>query len=119
MKEVAKKKLSPQEQEAKMSVLKEIMDDMDSLMSSDLDKKKAMKVSVLAKEPKGLKLGLDQAESLIEGDSILPDSELGEDCGDSDLEIEDEDSALSSEDIDKKIAKLLSLKDQKNVKAPF
>lgn len=124
-----KKKLSPEEQDAKMSVLKDIMGDMDSLMCGALDGKKKMKVSVASDSKKGLAEGLDKAEDIM-GNSE-PYSKFGsnQDAGalmseedyaaDSELEPELDDESLSSDEIDAKIKKLLAIKEQKSVKAPF
>lgn len=130
-----KKKLSPQEQDAKMSVLKEIMGEMDGLMSNDLDTKKKMKVSVMADSKKGLEKGLDKAEDIVDsqkngvtypkfGSAQEPGALMNEDdlACDSSMEPEleeDEDGSLSSDDLDKKIKKLMALKEQKSVKTPY
>lgn len=126
-----KKKLSPEEQGAKMSVLKDIMGEMDQLMCKDLDGKKKMKVSVMSDSKEGLAKGLDKAEDIMESDKLVsPKFGSAQEAGammdedsyedDSEMPEVDEDlSALSSDEIDKKIQKLLALKEQKSVKAPF
>ena len=126
-----KKKLSPMEQDAKMSVLKEIMGDMDSLMCDDLDKKKAMKVSVMADSKKGLEKGLDKAEDILDSGMVYPKMGSKQEPGalmneedyleDSSMEpeMEDDEDSMSSDELDKKIKKLMALKEQKSVKTPF
>lgn len=131
MKEM-KKKLSKEDQDAKMSVLKNIMGDMDKMMCDSLDGKKKMKVSVMSDSKKGLEKGLDQAEDIIEGEEngiTYPKFGSDQEAGalmneddyedDSSLEPEDDFDSLSSDEIDAKIKKLLAMKEQKSVKAPF
>lgn len=91
------KKLSPIEKEAKLKVLQECMDDMDSMMGEGLDARKKMKVSVAASSPKGLKAGLEKAEEVLE------DEDLEE-------EIEESEEELSEEELDAKIAELMAKK---------
>lgn len=129
--EKAKKKLSSEDQSAKMSVLKDIMKEMDGLMSEDLDGKKKMKVSVMSDSKKGLEKGLDQAEGIMSGEDCgivtpkfgsaqAPGALMNEDDYEDDSSLEPiEDENLSSDDLDKKIKKLLALKEQKSVKLPF
>lgn len=100
------KKLSPLEQEAKLKVLQECMDDMDGMMGENLDKKKKMKVSVLSDSPKGLKAGLEKAKEVVGGDHAMLDKES------EDEESEDEDEE-SEEELDAKIAALMAKKNAK------
>jgi hypothetical protein len=94
------KKLSPMEQEAKMKVLQECMDDMDGMMGEGLDQKKKMKVSVLASSKKGLKEGLEKAKEVVGGDHEM-------------LDEESEEEELSEEELDAKIAELMAKKKSK------
>jgi hypothetical protein len=128
MKDEAKKKLSKEDQDSRMSVLKEIMKDMDGLMSNDLDEKKKMKVSVLSDSKAGLAKGLDKAEDMMGGEdcAVYPKFGSDQEAGalmDEDSYEEDSsmipDESLTSQELDEKIKKLLSLKEQKSVKAPF
>jgi hypothetical protein len=102
------KKLSPVEKEAKMSVLKEIMHDMDSMMKDGLDKKKGMKVSVMSDSPKGVAAGLEKAEDML-GVDAEDDEEDGLEAV-APLEAEE----LTEEEIDAKIQELLALKKAKS-----
>jgi hypothetical protein len=127
----AKKKLSSEDKDAKMSVLKDIMKNMDSMMCDDIDSKKKMKVSVMSDSKKGLAAGLDQAEDIMEGETNLgskfgsaqePGALMNEEdyMEDSSMEPEmDDEESMTSADIDAKIKKLMALKEQKSVKAPF
>lgn len=128
----SKKKLSPMEQDAKLSVLKAIMGDMDSVMCDDLDSKKKMKVSVISDSKQGIEKGLNQAEDIVQADEsgmTIPKFGSAQDPGalmteedyedDSSEEPELEDEHLSSDELDKKIKKLIALKEQKSVKLPF
>lgn len=127
MKVESKKKLSPMEQDAKMSVLKDIMGDMDKLMCDDLDTKKKMKVSVASDSKAGLAKGLDKAEDIMSGDEMgnsFPKFGSAQESGAlmNEEDFEDDSSMyedLSSDELDAKIKKLLSIKEQKSVKAPF
>lgn len=128
-----KKKLSGEDQSARMSVLKDIMSEMDGLMSEDLDGKKKMKVSVSADSKNGLEKGLNKAEDVLNtskhgiiypkfGSDQAPGSMMDEESlsDDSSAEPDEDDfSSLSSDEIDSKIKELLALKEQKSVKAPF
>jgi hypothetical protein len=125
-----KKKLSTEDQNAKMSVLKDIMKDMDGIMSNDLDSKKKMKVSVSANSKDGLEQGLNQAEGIVDGEESCitypkfgaseqeAGSLMSEEAYDEDSELVP-DEQLTSQELEAKIQKLLALKQQKSVKAPF
>lgn len=93
------KKLSPVEQEAKMKVLQECMDDMDGMMGKGLDEKKKMKVSVLASSPKGLKEGLKKAEDIVSDEDEQEDEEVADE--------------ETEEELDAKIAALMAKKSKK------
>lgn len=101
------KKLSPMEQEAKLKVLQDCMDDMDNMMGENLDKKKKMKVSVISDSPKGIKAGLEKAKDIVGGDHEMLDEVESED--DEELETDEE----SEEELDAKIAALMAKKNAK------
>lgn len=113
------KKLSPMEQDAKLKVLQELMDDMDGSMSDSLDAKKKMKATVIASSPKGLKEGLEKAEDVVEGQ--MPEMEDEEEMEGEEDEMESEDEEMSPEEIKAKIAELQSMLSSKksDVKMPF
>lgn len=131
MKEIGKKKLSKEDQDAKMSVLKDIMKNMDDAMFDDLDGKKKMKVSVISDSKKGLEEGLDKAEDIMDsekngviypkfGSAQEPGALMNEEDYADDSEMEPaEDENMSSDELDAKIKKLMALKDRKSVGTPF
>lgn len=66
--------------ESKLSVLKDIMGNMDGKIKDGLASKKPMKVSVLAPDKAGLEKGLEAAEDVVDGE--MP--EFGEEASGSD-----------------------------------
>lgn len=102
------KKLSKQEIEAKLQVLNELMDEMDSMMKEDMGSAKMKKVTVAAPTSKGLMKGLEKAEEVIEGSEGEEESCEDESMMDESME-EDEDEA----ELDRKIAELMAKKKKK------
>ncbi len=108
------KQLSDSEQEAKMSVLNQLKNSMDDVMSEKANGLK--KVSVMSDSEEGLKAGLDKAKDIVQN------PELGEarealpivtpDSDELNSEDEDEDQHLSEEEIDEKLSKLMALKEK-------
>lgn len=78
-------KMSEQDIQAKKDVLKELLQMADEALrgksSKGLDELKGMKVSVMAKDPKSLKEGLEKAEELVEGQEEMESEEESEDSG--------------------------------------
>jgi len=100
-----KKKLDPNEKDAKLGVAKELSKQAGAMLGD-----KAMpkaKVEVAADSEEGLKAGLEKAEDILEGDSE-EDSEGKEGC-----EISEEEMKLSADELDEKIQKLMDLKASK------
>lgn len=94
------KKLSPIEQESKLKVLQNCMDDMDGMMGEGLDNKKKMKASM----PK-------KGKESVSGDELIK-SLSGDESEESEVEEseESEDEEMSEEEIDAKIKELLAKK---------
>lgn len=103
-----KKKMSPSEKEAKMSVLKDLKSVAEEAMGDDL--KGMKKVTVAADSEEGLEEGMDKAKELLKakmGDMSPADAEHEEE----EMEEESEDSEdMSEEELDAKIAKLMEMK---------
>ena len=101
------KKLNPMEQEAKLKVLQECMDDMDGMMGEGLDAKKKLK----AAPKKEAAAGGDHA--MLGASEELEDE--GEELSDEEIADEAESDELSEEELDAKIAELMAKK--KSLKA--
>lgn len=114
-----KKKMSPVEQEAKMSVVEEM-----GQMATDAMKDKLhglKKVTVAAKDKAGLAKGLEKAEEIVEGEDESPEGMMAHEALETPEEEMEEESALASEDEDEmtedeinaKIEELMKLKSKK------
>ena len=73
-----------QEKSGKLAALKELIKQMDEIMSSDMDSPmedssmpEMQKVSIMAPDKEGLKQGLEKAEDILEGE--MPEMEESED----------------------------------------
>jgi len=99
-----KKKLDPNEKDAKLGVAKELSKQAGAMLS---DKAKPAKVEVAADSKEGLMAGLEKAEDILESDSE-EESEGKEGC-----EISEEEMKLSADELDEKIQKLMDLKASK------
>ena len=108
MKKKGKEKLDPSYKDAKMGVLKEIMDMASGEMKGDLAG--AQKVTVAADDKEGLKDGLEKAKDLVgkmpvddkeHEDSESPEKEAAEEEGAEEAkEEEGSESKLSPEEMD-------------------
>lgn len=111
--------MRPVEQNAKMSVLKNLIGEANSEMGDGL--KSMKKVSVMAPSEKGLSAGLDKAKELVgdESDEGSPEEEAMESPEEEQAEAHSpeecspEEEAMSPEDLDKRIQALMSLKEEK------
>jgi hypothetical protein len=95
------REMSPEEQSAKMNVLKDLKSQMSKHMADGIKK-----VTVASDSPEGLKEGLEKAEDLVES-KLSPESPDMEDSEDSE---DEEEMVASPEEIDAKIQKLMELK---------
>jgi hypothetical protein len=95
--------------EAKAAAIKNLMEEMKSLMGSDL-KDGLKKVTVASDSPEGLKAGLDKAKEIASGnisDEFPMEGSEEEEVGESpELEASEDESAEHGSDEDKKIAEL-------------
>jgi hypothetical protein len=94
--------------EAKAAAIKNLMEEMKSLMGSDL-KDGLKKVTVASDSAEGLKEGLDKAKEIASGNisDEFPMEESEEEAGESpELEASEDESAEHGSDEDKKIAEL-------------
>lgn len=96
------------DKEAKLAAVSEMKKMAEDAMSEKLGGLK--KVTVASDSEEGLKEGLEKAEDVVEDKLALSEEPDMED--DDDLEEEDEDLALSADDLDAKIQKLLALKEK-------
>jgi len=90
--------------EAKAAAIKNLMEEMRSLMGSDL-KDGLKKVTVASDSSEGLKEGLDKAQSLM-GEMPEEESEEEESMESPEFEASEDESAEHGSDEDKKIAEL-------------
>lgn len=100
-------KMSPMEQQAKMSVLDGMKGESDKDLLGKLQGLK--KVSVASNDPEGLKLGLEKAQELVSGESETPKED----------HMESMTEGMSSEELQSLIDELLQKKgllDQEMVK---
>lgn len=102
--------MNPIEKEAKMAAVSEMKKMAEDAMSEKLGGLK--KVTVAAPDDESLKQGLEKAEDIVE-------SKLGESEDESEMEDESEEdeseTAMSEEELDKKIQELLALKEKLKV----
>lgn len=103
-----KPKLSDKEKQAKMSVLDELDCAAKDALASKLP---AKKVTVASDSPEGLKEGLEKAEELVE--SGMEGMEDESDMEESEGEEMPEMAEMSEEEIDRKLAELMALKEAK------
>lgn len=110
------KKLSPLEKKAKMDVVKELGSQAREMMGDKI--KSLKKVTVASPSEEGLKMGLEKAEDLIEGNA--PEAEMMEETmGSEEKEeynepmSEEEMMAMSPEELDDHIQKLQRIKEEK------
>jgi len=98
-----KMKLAPKEKEAHKDVLKGLMKDMEDMMAAGM-KGRSEKVTVMAKDKKGLSQGLDKAKELLgKSDSHEDDCCCGNCPGDSSAaasERQEDNDSTSSQMID-------------------
>lgn len=101
-------KMDDLEKDSKMKAVCAMKEMAEQAMSEKLGGLK--KVTVASDSEEGLKEGLEKAEDVVEDKLALSEEPDMED--DDDLEEEDEDLALSADDLDAKIQKLLALKEK-------
>lgn len=94
------KKLSPLEQESKLKVLQDCMDEMDGGMGSHLDAKKKKKASIPEKK-----------EESVSGEALIEAQYDSED--ESEESIEEDTDEMTEEELDAKIAELMAKKKSK------
>jgi hypothetical protein len=119
-----KKKLDPNEQEAKLGVIKELHKQASSALG-EKSKPKA-KVEVAADSKEGLALGLDKAKDIISDESSDMEGSPGEEKSESmdeaaqekddAMNVSEEEQQLSASELDEKIKKLIELKKSKEPK---
>jgi uncharacterized protein YabN with tetrapyrrole methylase and pyrophosphatase domain len=116
------RKMSPMEAKAKLATLKSLMKEMDDMMFDSMKNAKGMKVSIMSDSPEGLKEGIEKAEELLEKKSELGfDSHKlskmtekeDEEEKEGEEEISNDEEEESAEDLDAKIAELLTKKKRK------
>lgn len=106
-----KKKMSPIEMKAKMSVLKDLNGQATDMMKDGL--KGIKKVSVMSDSKKGLAAGLEKAEDMLGEES--EDEEYGE-MDSSKMEgyedAQDESEPMDEDELDAKIQELMAMKEK-------
>jgi len=105
-------KLDEDYKSAKMDTLKSLHEEMTKMMGDDVRGLK--KVTVAAPDAKGLKMGLEKAEDMME--SKMPEMEEMA-SEESEEEEEGEEEAMSLEEIEEKMAELQKLKEKLAMKA--
>jgi hypothetical protein len=99
--------MTPEYKGAKMSMLKELKDQMQKLMANGLQDSKLKKVEIMSTDKEGLEAGLDKAKDVVED---LP--ELGAAPAEEGAEEEEDEefAGMKPEQIDAMIAKLQAMK---------
>jgi hypothetical protein len=103
--EQSKSPVEPSKMEAKASAIKHLMEEMKSLMGSDL-KGGLKKVTVASDSPEGIKAGLEKAKSMVNEMPEEPSEEEEEMEESPEFEASEDESAEHGSDEERKIAEL-------------